>query len=99
MDKDTQIRDLQERAHELQQLTEAYGWETFKDRLLYEYDQQQRRVTTGTLTPDEYQRACGVLQGLHQALTIPERVESELNSLTEREETMHEYAGFHDGEG
>ena len=60
-------------------------------------DQQQRRVTTGSLTPDEYQRACGVLQGLHQALTIPERVEGELTSLTGGE--MREYAGFHDGDG
>ena len=75
---DDQLRELQELAHQLDELTRHPGWAVLVNYAHYGdgmQAQQQKRVLAGSCkTPEEYQRWTGWIAGSQAVLDIPETV-------------------------
>lgn len=72
------LRDLQELAHQLEELTKHPGWKVFVHYAHYGdgmMEAHQKRVLSGACkTPEDYQREAGWLAGAEAVLKIPELV-------------------------
>ena len=88
---DEEFSALAERVDTLTTWAAQHGWTLFTDRALVEIDKHNRRILRGDLTPDEYQRACGVIQGMQTLLTLPEQVTRDFQHvLQERAEAAEQ---------
>jgi len=73
-----QLRDLQELAHQLDELTRHPGWQVFVNYAQFGdgmMSAQQARVLNGSCkSPEEYQRWTGWIAGSQAVLNIPATV-------------------------
>ncbi len=81
MDNDERLREYAEIWGNLRDLLGTPGWETFLDRLRYEYQERSNRVASGRLSSEEYVRECGILEGLNLASSAIERTREEYETL------------------
>lgn len=72
------FRDLLERNQLVQELTEHAGWPLFIDRAVHTIAEKQKRVLSGRITEEEYRADTGWLEGAQYVLTVPERLNGEV---------------------
>lgn len=72
------LRDLQELAHQLHELTQHPGWAVFVHYARHgdgmQFAQQRRVLNGSCATPEEYQRWTGWIAGSQAVLDIPATV-------------------------
>lgn len=81
VDREDRLRDYAEAWGNLKELDGHAGWETYLDRLRYEYQQRQNRISAGRLSQEDYLRECGILEGMNLAAGVIERVKAEYENL------------------
>lgn len=73
-----QLRELQELAHQLDELTKHPGWEVYVDFVLFgaggQRHHQQRVISGACKTTEEYQHQVGWIAGSQHALDAPKNV-------------------------
>lgn len=70
-------RELQERAHLVEELTKHPGWEVLVDLAHFGPGgsaTHQRQVISGVKDWDDYQVAVGIIRGIHHVTEAPDRL-------------------------
>lgn len=82
-------RELQERAHLVEELTKHPGWEVLTDLVLFGPGgsaTHQRQLVKGVKDWDDYQVAVGIIRGIHHVTEAPDRLRRMVAEATAAEE-------------
>jgi hypothetical protein len=75
-----ELRALQERAAQVEDMVSSYGWPLLVDRAAQTIHQRQTRIVQGKCTDHEdYVRETAFLEGVDFVLRLPERIQLELD--------------------
>lgn len=78
---DEEFRDLAERTQAIGDWWDMPAAALYVDRLSAEVGKHNRRILGGDLTPEQYQKECGVIQGLQVAAGLVEQARREFERV------------------
>lgn len=74
-----ELRNLQERVEQIEQMTATYGWPLMLDRARHTIGMRSLRVIQGKCeTYEEYVHECAFIEGMEYFASLPERINLEL---------------------
>ena len=83
---DEEKRELQERVHQLRELSNHPGWAVLVDFVFFGpggSQTHQRQLVNGVKAWDDYLMAVGFIKGVHFVTEAPSRVERQLEAVME----------------